>query len=267
MDRTLFQVLAVLAVASVIFLAAISLTVFMEIAYRATLSSAYDYQVSISSDAPLGNVTLYIPVPARGPEASAVLQGIGAGDLLGLPPGWNISLIGTEKFTWLEVTAREIPASPVGRPYLLSVSATVPGPIDTRNAGTGDLMLVPAAKRTPIACGNMDSGLSPEVRCELYHGSAYADFTTPGNVHLSIYSFLEGRNRWDVFGPAANEYQDGLQVSFTGTTRGWHMGDGILISGIGDYGIEFWLQHPQSGETGSRRPLQYVWWPLWAGEG
>jgi hypothetical protein len=266
MDRTLFRVLAVLAVASVIFLAAISITVFIGVTYRATLSSTYEYRVSITSDTPLGNVTFYIPIPARGPEASAVLQGIGAGDLLGLPPGWTTSLIGTEKFTWLEVTAGEIPASPPGKPYLLSVNAMVPGPIDSRNAGSGDLVLVPAAKRNPVACGNMDSEMSPEVRCELYQGSAYADFTTPGNVHLSIYTFLTGRNSWDVFGPAANEYQDGLQVSFTGATRGWHAGDGILITGIGDYGIEFWLQHPKSGETGPRQPLHYVWWPLWAGE-
>ena len=267
MDRTLFQVLAVLAVASVIFLGAISITVFMEITYKATLSSAYEYQVSITNDATLGNVTLYIPVPARGPEASAVLQEIGAGDLLGLPSGWNISLIGTEKFTYLEVTAREISASPVGKPYLLSVKAMVPGPIDTRNADTGDLVLVPAAKRTPVVCGTMDSQASPEVRCELYHGSAYADFTAPGNVHLTIFSFLTGRNSWDVFGPSANEYQDGLQISFSGATRGWHTGDGILITGIGDYGIEFWLQHPETSGAGSRQSMQYVWWPLMAGEG
>jgi hypothetical protein len=267
MDRTLFQVLAVLAVASVIFLGAISVTMFMEIAYRATLSSAYEYQVSITNDATLENVTLYIPVPARGPEASAVLRKIGAGDLLGVPRGWNVSLIGTEKFTMLEVTAREILPSPVGRPYLLSVNAMVPGPIDTQNAGTGDLVLVPAVKRTPAVCGNIDTETSPKVRCELYQGSAYADFTAPENVHLSIFSFLSGRNSWEVVGPSSNEYQDGLQISFSGATRGWHTGDGILITGIGDYGIEFWLQHPETTGTGSRQSLQYVWWPLWAGEG
>jgi len=267
MDRTLFRVLAVLAVASVVFLAAISITVFMEITYRATLSSTYEYQVSIASDAPLENVTLYIPIPARGPMASAVLQGIGAGNLLGLPKGWNTSLIGTEKFTMLEVTAREIPPSPIGRPYLLSVNAVMHGPIDTRNAGIGDLVLVPAAERTPAVCGNMDSQASPEMRCELYHGSAYADFTAPGNVHLSIFSFLTGRNTWDVFGPSSNEYQDGLQVSFSASTLGWHTGEGILVTGIGDYGMEFWLQHPETTGTGSRGSGQYVGGVLRVGEG
>jgi hypothetical protein len=263
MDRTLLRVLAILAVGSLIFLVAISITLYMEISYRATLSSAYEYRVSITSDTTLGNVTFYIPVPARGSEASAVLQAIGAGNLRGLPQGWNTSLIGTEKFTMLEVTAREIPANPVGRPYLLSANAMVPGPIDTRNAGSGDLVLVPAAKRTPVVCGNMDSQASPEPRCELYQGSAYADFTAPGNVHLSIFSLVTGRNTWDVFGPSSNEYQDGLQVSFSGGTRGWHTGDGILVTSIGDYGIDLWLLHLGTSKTGENGSLQIV--PLRAG--
>jgi hypothetical protein len=265
MDRTLLRVLAVLAVASVIFLAAISITLYMEIAYRATLSGTYEYRASITSDAPLENVTLYMPIPARGAKASPVLEKIGARELTGAPQGWNISLIGTEKFTMLEVTAREIPANPVGRPYLLSVKALVKGPIDTRNAGTGDLVLVPAAKRTPVVCGNMDSQASPEARCELYQGSAYADFTAPGNVHLTIFSLLTGRNTWDVFGPSSNEYQDGLQVSFSGGTRGWRTGDGILVTGIGDYGIDSWLLHQGTSKTGENGSLQMV--PLRAGEG
>ena len=267
MDRTLFRVLAVLAVSSVIFLAAVSITLYMEIAYRATLSSTYEYRVSITSDATLEDVTLYIPIPARGPEASAVLEKIGAGNLLGQPQGWNISLIGTEKFTMLEVTAREIAPSPIGKPYLLSVNARAKGPIDTRNAGTGDLVLAPIAEMTPAVCGNMDSQASPEMRCELYQGSAYADFTAPGNVRLTIFCFLTGRNAWDVFGPSSNEYQDGLQVSFSGGTRGWHTGDGILVTGIGDYGIESWLLRPETTGTGGGGPRQFVGGPLKVEEG
>jgi hypothetical protein len=267
MDRTLLRVLAILVVVSVAFLAAISINLYMEITYRATLSSTYEYRLSITSDATLENATFYIPVPARGPEASAVLKEIGAGSLLGVPRGWNLSLIGTEKFTMLEVTAREIPSSPPGKPYLLSVDAWTHGPIDTRNAGTGDLVLVPAAKRTPVVCGNLDSQVSPEIRCELYQGSTYADFTAPGNVHLTIFTFLTGRNTWDVFGPSSNEYQDGLQVSFSGGTRGWQTGDGILITGIGDYGIDFWLLHQGTHESGQNGSKPLVWWPLLVGVG
>jgi hypothetical protein len=267
MDRTLSVVLAVLAVAMVAFLAAISLTWYIGFTYRATLSSTYEYRVSITSDATLGNVTLYLPIPARGAENSAVVEGIGAGNLQGLPPGWNISLIGTEKFTMLEVTAREMAPSPPGRPYLLSMDTRVRGPIRTKNAGSEDLVLVPAAERRQVACGGTASETSPEIRCEAYQGPAYADFTAPGNVRLGVFIFLTGRNTWDVFGPSSNEYQDGLQVSFTGGARGWRTGDGILVTGIGDYGIDFWVQGrgaPAPAPEGSRR---LPGWPSGWGEG
>jgi hypothetical protein len=267
MDRTLSLVLAVLAVVSVVFLAAISLTVYMGMTYRATLSSTYEYRVSITSEAALGNVTLYLPIPARGPENSAILQEIGAGHLQGLPRGWNTSLIGTEKFTMLEVTAREIPPNPVGKPYLLWVNATVMGPIMTRNAGSGNLVLVPAAERRPITCGEPLSQVSPEMQCELYEGPVYADFTALVNAHLRIYLFLDGRNSRDVFGASSNEYQDGLQVSYQNGARGWHTGNGILVTGIGDYGIDFWVQEQGTPVTRPGESRLPAGWPLGIAEG
>ena len=267
MDRTLSLVLAVLAVVSAVFLAAISLTVYMGITYRATLSSTYEYRVSIASDATLGNVTLYLPIPARGPGNSAILQEIGAGGLTGVPRGWNISLIGTEKFTMLEVTAREIASTPAGKPYLLSVGAQVKGPISAKTAGSDDLVLQPAAKRSQVACGGMDLEASPEMRCEAYQEPVYADFTAPGTVHLTVFVYLDGKNTWDVFGPSSNEYQDGLQVSFPGMARGWQTGNGILVTGIGDYGIDFWVREQGTPGTTSGGSRQVSGSPPGTGEG
>jgi hypothetical protein len=248
MDRTLFAVLAVLAVASAIFLAAISLSAYVGIAYRATLTSTYEYRVSIASDATIGNVTLYLPIPAPVRGKSVVLEEIGAGGLSGVPGGWNSSLIGTEKFTLLEVTAREIAPTPAGKPQVLSITTGVRGPINTRDAGPDDLVLVPSAERRQTACGGRDAGEAPDMRCELYEGPVYADFTAPGSVHLSVYVSLTGRNSWDVLGPSSNEYQDGLQVSFSDGARGWRSGDGLLVTGIGDYSLDFWVQGGGTGE-------------------
>jgi hypothetical protein len=243
MDRILSYVLAVLAVASVVFLAVLSLSVYMGITYRATLSSTYEYKVSIASDATIGNVTLYLPIPsAKEPGNSAILEGIGAGGLTGVPRGWNISLIGTEKFTMLEVTAREVAPTPVGEPYLLSLITRVQGPIRTRDLGSGEPVLAPLAKRSQVACGGTDAAASPEMQCEVYQGPAYADFTAPGMMRLAVFVSLDGKNTWDVFGPSSSEYQDGLQVSFSREEQGWQTGDGVLVTGIGDYGIDFWVE-------------------------
>lgn len=247
MERTLSIVLAVLAVVSVVFLAVLSLSVYMGITYRATLSSTYEYRVSIAPDAAIDNVTLFLPIPSKGRENSAILEMIGGGRLGGVPPGWSTSLIGTEKVTMLELTAREIPPAPAGKPYLLSVVATVPGPIRTSTAGSDEPVLERSAQTSPVECVGVDTEASPEVQCEGYREPVYADFTARGPAHLSVYIYLDGKNTWDVFGPSSNEYQDGLQVSFSDTAQRWQEGNGVLITGIGDYGIDFWVQ----GEGGA----------------
>ncbi|HTY51602.1 MAG TPA: hypothetical protein VMB35_00230 [Methanomicrobiales archaeon] len=263
MERTLSVVLAVLAAVTIVFLAIFSLSAYAALAYRATFAGTYEYRVSISSDTDLGNVTLYIPIPARGAASSEILERIGSGGLEGLPLGWAISLIGTEKFTMLEVTTPGLAATPVGEPYLLSADARTGSTIDTRNPETGGLVLEPGAGLTSISCGNIDPQASPEMRCVLYRGSVYADFTSVRDPHLTIFTFVAGRNNWDVFGPSSNEYQDGLQATYVRDIRGWRLGDGILVSGVGDYSLDFWLPgegSPGAGPAGSS--FQAAWWPL-----
>jgi hypothetical protein len=242
MDRTLSYALAVLVVATAVFLVFLSLSVYMGTTYRNTLSSTYEYRVSIANDATLGNMTLYLPIPSgEGPENSAILEGIGAGGLAGVPPGWRTSLIGTEKFTMLEVTAPEVAPAPVGKPYLLSITTPVRGPIRTREPVPREPVLAPLAKRSRVTCGVMDAGASPEMRCEMYQSPVYADFTSPGTARLAVFVSLDGKNTWDVFGPSSSEYQDGLEVSFSREAQGWQTGNGVLVTGIGDYGLGFWV--------------------------
>jgi hypothetical protein len=242
MDRTLTAVLAVLVMAMVIFLAVFSLTVYMGIRYRDTLAGTYDYRVSIANDAALGNVTLYLPIPGRLKGNSAVLEEIGGGGLAGLPAGWKTALIGTEKVTLLEVTAPEVPATPAGRPYQLSITTRVRDPVGTGSDNFNDLVLAPLAGKTPAACTGIPAGqVSGNVRCAAYRGSAYADYTGPRDARLQISLSVTGKNAWDVIVPSGNEYRDGFQVSFSGDERGWKEGDGLLATGIGDYGMGFWI--------------------------
>lgn len=250
MDRTLSAVLAVLVVASVIFLVGISFSAYVGITYRATLSSTYEYRVTIATDEPITNVTLFLPVPESRSGPSAPLEGVGAGKLAGLPSGWNIALLGSQKMTMLEVTAGEMGPTPPGEPYLLSLTAHVPGPIHTEDPASGDPVLNPSAERRPFPCTGTVAGASPDMGCEMYESPVYADFTSPGNARLSIFTSLVGRNSWDVFGPSSNEYQDGIQASFTRYTQGWQQGSGMLITGIGDYGIDPWLTGGGTPDTG-----------------
>ena len=242
MDRTLTVVIGVLAVAVVLFLAVFSLTVSMGIMYRASLTSTYDYRVSIGSDTDIGNVTFYLPIPGRLSGNSAVLEEVGSERGLSLPAGWTATLLGTEKVDFLELNAREVAASPQGNPYLISLRVQVRGPIVTESDGFDGLVIAPLAPRSPVACPARTEGISTDkIRCEAYRGTAYADFTGPAAANLRFTFNLTGRNAWDVFGPSGNEYRDGLQVSVSGSERGWKTGDGLLVTGLGDYGMGFWV--------------------------
>lgn len=262
MDRTQSVVLGVLVVTALVFFGAVALSVYTGIAYRDTLSSTYEYRVEITPDALLEDVTLYLPVPARGPGSSAVLEGIGSGGIQGVPAGWEVSLIGTEKFTMLEITAREIDPGCGCAPMILSLATKVRGPIHTRTAGSDDLVLRSVTQVLPAACEGRDTGGSTETRCWIYQGPAYADFTAPGEAKLSIHVSLTGRNAWDVFGPSSNEYRDNLQFSFSGERQGWRTGDGSLVTGIGDYGLEAWLPREATSGGAPGWPRDLAWWPL-----
>jgi hypothetical protein len=232
MDRTLLAGLAVLAVALVIFTAAFSVTVYMGIRYRSTFQGSYEYQVGITPDAPLGNVTLYLPIPARGREKSPVAERIGSGALQGVPAGWNVSLIGTEKFTMLEVTAREIDPGCGCAPLILSVDALSRSRVETREAATGDLVIDTLAGKEKVPCGGRVYGVPPDAACVAYRGRIYASGTAPANSTLTVSITLVGKNSWDVFGPSSNEYRDGLMVTIPGAPGGYGLGFWVPEAGV-----------------------------------
>jgi hypothetical protein len=239
MDRILRAVLVVLAVGLVIFLAAFLVNVVMGMMFWSTYTGTYEYRVSIAPDTTLRNVTFYLPLPSRGAAASPVLLGIGAGALAGVPPGWKVSPIGTEKFTMMELTGGELSPNPDGRPTILSLNLSsgsrVGRPLGTRNPAAEDFILGSVEQAGPVACRGMDTAANPGMQCRVSTGRAYADFSAPGDAHLNISLSLTGRNSWDVFGASSNEFRDSLQFSFSGRDQGWQAGEGLLVSGIGDY--------------------------------
>ncbi|MDM7918707.1 MAG: hypothetical protein QUS12_06020, partial [Methanosarcina sp.] len=75
--------------------------------YDDSLTSHYDYGITITSNRTLHNVTLYLPVPVFENESEVGLE-IVNGDYYNKPSDWNLSLENTEYGLMLKIEAAEI---------------------------------------------------------------------------------------------------------------------------------------------------------------
>jgi hypothetical protein len=99
----------------VVFVSVISYQVFVEKAYRTSLSSTYSYTCTIITDSPLSNVTLFLPVPANPSGNSPIVAQFSASAVAGLPQDWTVTLFDTGKATLVRITTPLI-TPPAGTP-------------------------------------------------------------------------------------------------------------------------------------------------------
>ncbi len=78
MDRIIKITLGIFIIVLVTFVTLIGYTGYIENAYRSSLSSTYSYTCTITTDSPLSNVTLFIPVPADMEGNSPIIAQISA---------------------------------------------------------------------------------------------------------------------------------------------------------------------------------------------
>ena len=91
MDRIIRISLGLFAVITGCFRVSVSYQVFVERAYLSSLSSTYSYTCTITTDSPLSNVTLFLPVPADPSGNSPIVAQFSAQDIAGLPEDWTVT--------------------------------------------------------------------------------------------------------------------------------------------------------------------------------
>jgi len=219
----------------------------------------YRYEIVLSSNTTLRNVTLLLPVPEKDGSpflADALANGSG----YGVPSSWNLSLGRWDGRPVLAIRADRMvpeyhgypvpvgetggapppafppatespPGQPVLVPVMMIVSTVVNHTIDTRDPLAGEPVFGPEGKFSP--------GTSPVT---LYSGSVY-DHTVPAfisfspdnPVDFSIRMRLEGTNSIWRGGWVFNTYSDEVVVELNDDGKGWLEGKGVLIVGEGKY--------------------------------
>jgi hypothetical protein len=241
--------------------------------YDDSLTSHYDYGITITSNRTLQNVTLYLPVPVFENESEVGLEMVN-GDYYNKPSDWNLSLENTEYGLMLKIEAAEI--QPVYHSLPVSVPEPEPGSesledeiqeeeqivesheyseetpvlvsfdfgtsvkadhlINTRYPAGNEPLLLPRDNLRKSEEGStvpLPENINPEYFD--YESLVYAHYDASPDAYVEIYIDLDSWNEWWIYGWQSNEYIDRISVQLTGPQEGWVQAEGKLTTGDGIY--------------------------------
>jgi hypothetical protein len=241
MDKIIKICLGLFTIILVAFAGLLTYTAYTETMYSNTLEGTYTYTSTITTDAPLYNVTLFIPVPVDPAGNSPMVSLFSNRTMNGVPADWVTTLFGTGKSTLLKVTTPAITVpegTSASHPFTITFSSETASrtPIDTRDPAGKSAMFRPVQALTARECpGKIAAGAGAE--CASYTTSLFADFSTSPETLVTIQASVTGRNSWTIFEPHSNEYRADVITVIKGSHKGWTGMDGILSSGAGTYDV------------------------------
>jgi hypothetical protein len=240
MDRIIKISLGLFMVILVVFVSVVCYRVFVENAYRTSLSSTYSYTCTITTDSTLSNVTLFLPVPADPSGNSPIVTQFSAYAIAGLPEDWTVSLYDTGKATMVRITTPVItpPEETLPeKPYVIILSSEMKSDrlIDTREPINNSAMFRPVRDLRQFSCPPGSSEKKGTPHCYRYLTSLYADYRASKNASVTITSSLTGNNSWKIFEPRSNEFTTTISLMMSGERSGWSTMNGTLTKHIGIY--------------------------------
>jgi hypothetical protein len=238
MDRIIKISFGIFIVILVAFTGIIAFTGYTETAYRNTLTGTYSYTCNITTDSPLYNVTLFIPVPVDNTGNSPMVSEFSSHGMKGVPAEWETTLFDTGKSTLLKVMTPAI-LPPEGtsaqHPFTITFSSetTERIPINTTDPVGQSAMFRPVQSLSEKTCpqGSADGA----GRCFTYTTSLYADYSAAPGTTVAITAGVTGKNTWNIFEPYSNEYHTEVSTKMNGEKHGWVVLEGELTSSTGTY--------------------------------
>ncbi|MDD1684407.1 MAG: hypothetical protein LUQ19_00805 [Methanoregula sp.] len=237
MDKVMKITLGLFFIILAAFIGMLAYNGYVDTAYRTTITGTYTYTCNITTDSPLYNVTLFIPVPADRDGNSPVVSALSSRVVSGIPEGWDTILYDTGKSTMVKVMTPAI-VPPAGtsasNPYTISISyeSRSGSPVDTRNPGEKSAVFRPMQDVREKTCV-ISTGIT--VPCSLFTTTIYADYRARPDARVKITSSVTGRNTWTIFEPQSNEFHSEVSLGLTGENHGWANAEGQLATGIGTY--------------------------------
>jgi len=240
MDRVIRNTFALFMIIFIVFSSVVLYQIVVENAYRSSLSSTYSYTFTITSDSPLYNVTLFIPVPADALGNSPIVKRFSTGTIAGLPEDWTVILYDTGKATMVRIATPAItPPEKTNRenPFTITLSSEMKSDtvIDTREPIKNSALFRPIREVRQVSCPPDSSGINGTPLCYHYLTSLYADYETSPDASVTVTSSIYGKNSWKIFEPGSNEYASRISLLMVGGKRGWETVNGFLQNRTGIY--------------------------------
>jgi hypothetical protein len=240
LDRSIKVSLGLLAAIFIVFVSVVSYQTWVGKAYQTSLSSTYSYTCTITTDKPLSNVTLFLPLPADSSGNSPIVEQFSAQDIGGLPQDWTVILYDTGKATMVRITTPLIipPAGTIPEKsysIILSSEMRTDTVIDTRDPIKNSAFFRPVRDLGEVSCPSDSFAVSGTPHCYRYTTSLYADYRAQPNASVNISSTLTGNNSWKIFEPASNSYTTSIGLRMSGDRHGWSTMNGTLTSSIGTF--------------------------------
>lgn len=196
--------------------------------YDSSFISSYDYDVMLTADSTLSNVTLYLPLPVIN-NTSSVGMDIVEHHFNNKDPSWEYALVDTEHGLMLSMKNEK------ARSIDLSTMVFSNQTIDTMNPLGNEMVLMPKYNLTHnVNASGTYSRTSEQLD---YESRIYAYYETSSDVNVSISIYLNGRNEWWIGGWQYNSYWETMETMLSDSQNGWTTVNGQLVTGEGTYEI------------------------------
>lgn len=196
--------------------------------YDNSLMSSYGYQIELTADSTLSNVTLYVPLPMLN-NTSSVGMDIVETDFNKDDPSWKHSIVDTEHRIVLCMKNKEVePKYTTSNKYSekrqrpsIDLSTTVFSnqTIDTMNSVGNALVLMPKYNftySTDASKAYCKKAYSRSKEQFDYESRVYAYYETSSDANVSISIYLNGRNEWWIGGWKYNTYWENMEIKLSG---------------------------------------------------
>ncbi len=220
--------------------------------YEDSLHSGYDYDVTITTDSNLSNVTLYLPIPVRD-NTSSVGRHIAENNFSSDDPAWKYVPVDTEHGLMLFIRTDRI--VPEFRPFPIPIpedSEISPEtePVDSDEYSEETLVQNSISFATMVPAGHIIDtrnpldrepvllpkyGMNSSQNIHNYESRIYAQYEASPDAKVEISVSMTGYNEWWVLGWRSNSYSEWMNVVLSGPQHGWATANGTLVTGDGTY--------------------------------